>query len=67
MRGFLFFAGILMLAGCTTPITAMNAPAKQQQVSGATMRDEEPPVPVPFRRPPRQFGHWGGTAYGGMY
>ena len=66
MRMILLAASAMMLASCTTPtMNALNANTGQQQATGATA--DEPPVPIQFRRPPKQFVHWGGYAYGGMY
>jgi hypothetical protein len=69
MRTILLAGCAFLLANCTTPnMTAMNTGGTQQQASGAAQRDEEPPVPAVFRKPPPQsIRNWGGNAYGGMY
>ena len=69
MRIALLAACALLVANCTTPnMTNMRANGAQQQASGATPRDAEPPVPAVFRKPPPQpIRGWGGNAYGGMF
>jgi hypothetical protein len=64
MRIILLAASAAILAGCA--MTSMN-PNTGQQASGIAARDEEPPVPPIFRRPPPTIRNWGSTGSGGMY
>lgn len=59
MRIILLAAGVLALMGCTTPNMRGNGEAN--------VREDGPRTPDVFRKPPKQFGKWGGYGYGERY
>jgi hypothetical protein len=65
MRMILLAASTMLLAGCMT--ANMNAgTANRQEAANATTEDDVR-TPEIFRKPPKQFGKWGGYGFGGRY
>ncbi|HEY4265431.1 MAG TPA: hypothetical protein VGM72_08940 [Micropepsaceae bacterium] len=62
MRIILLAASVLLLAGCITP----NMPARGASGQDAlnARENDDTRTPDVFRKPPRQFGKWGGYGYG---
>jgi hypothetical protein len=65
MRVILLAAGAMILANCTTPAT--NAANSNRQEADNAQTEDDTRTPDIFRKPPRQFGRWGGYGYGGRY
>lgn len=64
MRVILLAASAMLLVGCMTPNN--DAGTNRQEAANATT-DDDVRTPEVFRKPPKQFGKWGGYGFGGRY